>query len=39
MDWVLDTLKQTPLSENELRFLGGVLMEGGSYIDHHSGHD
>jgi cytochrome P450 len=30
MDWVLDTLKQTPLSENELRFLGGVLMEGGS---------
>ncbi|KAF3016326.1 hypothetical protein E8E15_004453 [Penicillium rubens] len=30
MDRVLDALKQTPLSENELRFLGGVLMEGGS---------
>lgn len=30
MDRILDTLKQTPLSENELRFLGGVLMEEGS---------
>ncbi|KAJ5521755.1 hypothetical protein N7527_005870 [Penicillium freii] len=27
MDRILDTVKQTPLSENKLRFLGGVLME------------
>ncbi|CAI7602789.1 unnamed protein product [Penicillium viridicatum] len=27
MDRILDTVKQTPLSENNVRFLGGVLME------------
>jgi cytochrome P450 len=30
MDRVLDAQGQTALTENELRFLGGVLMEGGS---------
>jgi len=30
MDRVLSSLDKTPLSENELQFLGGVLMEGGS---------
>ena len=30
MDRVLDGQDKTNLSENELRFLGGVLMEGGS---------
>ncbi|KAA8647949.1 hypothetical protein EYZ11_008690 [Aspergillus tanneri] len=30
MDRVLDNLDKTPLTENQLRFLGGVLMEGGS---------
>lgn len=30
MNRILDTLKQTPLSENELRFIGGVRMEEGS---------
>ena len=30
MDRVLDRMEKTPLSESQLRFLGGVLMEGGS---------
>ncbi|KAJ5215367.1 m-hydroxybenzyl alcohol hydroxylase [Penicillium cinerascens] len=30
MDRVLDHMQKTPLSESQLRFLGGVLMEGGS---------
>ena len=30
MDRVLDRMDKTPLSESQLRFLGGVLMEGGS---------
>ncbi|KAB8078110.1 cytochrome P450 [Aspergillus leporis] len=30
MDRVLDGLEKAPLTENQLRFLGGVLMEGGS---------
>lgn len=30
MDRVLDGLDKSPLSENQLRFLGDVLMEGGS---------
>jgi cytochrome P450 len=30
MDRVLDDIDKTPLTENQLRFLGGVLMEGGS---------
>ena len=30
MDRVLDRMEKTPLTESQLRFLGGVLMEGGS---------